>query len=114
MHLRLLLPLKIGTPLPEGCGAAWIPSLEGISSYDLANTWDVVLVPLQRFSSEHAKPSGPLMRVHWLRLVLDEGHSLGASLGITSKLQVACAVAAERRWCVRGKPHSTAAVLLGS
>ena len=36
------------------------------------------------------------MQVHWLRVVLDEGHMLGASLAITNKLQMACALRADR------------------
>ena len=45
-----------------------------------------------------------LMRVHWLRMILDEGHSLGSSLGITNKLQMACCIKAERRWIMTGTP----------
>ena len=36
------------------------------------------------------------MQVHWLRVILDEGHMLGASLAITNKLQMACALRADR------------------
>ena len=36
------------------------------------------------------------LQVHWLRVILDEGHMLGASLAITNKLQMACALRADR------------------
>lgn len=39
------------------------------------------------------------MQVHWLRVILDEGHMLGASLAITNKLQMACSLNAERCTC---------------
>lgn len=45
-----------------------------------------------------------LMQVHWLRVVLDEGHQIGSSLGITNKLQMACSLRAERRWVMTGTP----------
>ena len=44
------------------------------------------------------------MQVHWLRVLLDEGHLLGASLGLTAKLRMACALHAERRWVMTGTP----------
>lgn len=37
-----------------------------------------------------------LVQVHWLRVILDEGHMLGASLAMTNKLQMACSLRAER------------------
>lgn len=43
-----------------------------------------------------------LLQVHWLRVILDEGHMLGASLSITNKLQMAIALRAERRWVMTG------------
>lgn len=151
-HVRLLFPLSQSAQRPL---AGTTPTLLPCCVVCVCR-WDVVLVPLQRFSNEHGKPSGPLMRVHWLRLVLDEGHTLGAraalrcvlltwrllsvrlaavitaqtpgwfsappflnvrgsvsplagaSLSITSKLQVACAIAAERRWVVTGTPTPAA------
>ena len=44
------------------------------------------------------------LQVHWLRVMLDEGHMLGASLSMTNKLQMACALKAERRWVMTGTP----------
>ena len=44
------------------------------------------------------------LQVHWLRVILDEGHMLGASLSMTNKLQMACALKAERRWVMTGTP----------
>ena len=40
-------------------------------------------------------------------MLLDEGHLLGASLGVTSKLRMACALQAERRWVMTGTPTPT-------
>ena len=44
------------------------------------------------------------MQIHWLRIVLDEGHMLGASLALTNKLAMSCALTAERRWVMTGTP----------
>ncbi|PNW83306.1 hypothetical protein CHLRE_05g230803v5 [Chlamydomonas reinhardtii] len=42
-------------------------------------------------------------QVHWLRVILDEGHLLG-STSITNRLQAAIALRAERRWVMTGTP----------
>jgi hypothetical protein len=42
--------------------------------------------------------------VHWLRVLIDEGHSLGASLGLTNKLAMAVQLSAARRWVMTGTP----------
>lgn len=42
------------------------------------------------------------MQIHWLRIILDEGHMLGASLAMTNKLQMAISLRAERRWVMTG------------
>ena len=52
----------------------------------------------------HARDLARLMQVHWLRVILDEGHLLGAGLAMTNKLQTARALHAERRWVMTGTP----------
>lgn len=42
-----------------------------------------------------------LVQVHWLRVILDEGHKIGG-LAMTNKLQMATALHAERRWVMTG------------
>ena len=42
------------------------------------------------------------VQVHWLRVILDEGHMLGASLAMTNKLSMAINLKAERRWIMTG------------
>ena len=42
----------------------------------------------------------PLMRIHWKRLIIDEGHILGQ--GITRLVSLAGKLRVERRWCVTG------------
>jgi SNF2 family DNA or RNA helicase len=44
----------------------------------------------------------PLKRVHWLRIIIDEGHSL--SSGMSNAARVARQLKAERRWVVSGTP----------
>jgi SNF2 family DNA or RNA helicase len=44
------------------------------------------------------------LQVHWLRIIIDEGHSLGASLGLTNKLAMAVQLRAARRWVMTGTP----------
>jgi len=75
----------------------------------LAFEYDIVITTFNKMSSEW-KPENPLLcspltQVHWLRIVLDEGHTIGASLGnVTSKLQMAASLRSERRWLMTGTP----------
>ncbi|GIL92126.1 hypothetical protein Vretifemale_19608, partial [Volvox reticuliferus] len=49
-----------------------------------------------------------LLQIHWLRVILDEGHLLGASTAITNKRQAACKLTADRRWVMTGTPTPAA------
>ena len=78
-----------------------------LPAHELAWNYDVVLTTFQKLSVEWSRPdrlTRPMLCVHWLRVVLDEGHALGASLGVTNRLQMACALRAERRWIMTGTP----------
>ena len=78
-----------------------------LPAHELAWGFDVVLTTFQRLSTEWSRSdrlTRPMLCVHWLRVLLDEGHALGASLGYTNRLQMACALRAERRWIMTGTP----------
>lgn len=45
----------------------------------------------------------PLLKVRWLRLVVDEGHSMGKGQ-MNSTIQFASWISAERRWAMTGTP----------
>ncbi|KAL0050649.1 hypothetical protein WJX82_004168 [Trebouxia sp. C0006] len=74
--------------------------------HELAWGHDLVITTFTRLSADwmHHPTTSPLKQVHWLRVILDEGHMLGASLAITNKLQMACALRADRRWVMSGTP----------
>jgi SNF2 family DNA or RNA helicase len=80
-----------------------------LSAQQLAWDFDLVLTTISRLSSEwtaaekRGADASLLLQVHWLRVILDEGHMLGASLGITNRVSMACALAAERRWVMTVK-----------
>ncbi|GFR53066.1 hypothetical protein Agub_g15764, partial [Astrephomene gubernaculifera] len=73
---------------------------------ELAWEYDIVITTFNRLSQGAGGSSGEcaspltqaLLQIHWLRLLLDEGHLLGASTAVTTRLQVACRLRAERRW----------------
>ncbi|KAK9843797.1 hypothetical protein WJX81_006788 [Elliptochloris bilobata] len=86
---------------------------EALPAAELAWRHDVVLTTFSHLSAVWSARGGaglgrrhgsPLMQVHWLRIILDEGHMLGASLTLTNKLQMAVALRAERRWVMTGTP----------
>lgn len=79
---------------------------KALEAHDMAWNFDVVLTTFNILSTDWAfhRENSSLMRIHWLRIILDEGHSLGSSLGITNKLQMACYIRAERRWIMTGTP----------
>ncbi|XP_059649264.1 F-box protein At3g54460 isoform X2 [Cornus florida] len=74
-------------------------------AHNLAWDFDVVITTFNRLSAEWSPRSrSVLMQVHWLRVVLDEGHTLGSSLNLTNKLQMAISLTASSRWLLTGTP----------
>lgn len=73
--------------------------------HHLAWDYDIVITTFNRLSAEwNPKKRSALMQVHWLRVLLDEGHTLGSSLTLTNKLQMAVFLRASRRWVLTGTP----------
>ncbi|GLT88566.1 hypothetical protein SLE2022_065860 [Rubroshorea leprosula] len=73
--------------------------------HSLAWDYDIVITTFNRLSAEwgpHKKSA--LMQVHWLRVMLDEGHTLGSSFSLTNKLQMAISLVASNRWLLTGTP----------
>ena len=85
----------------------------------LARDNDVVLTTFTKLSSEYQSTTGRrlsgkgaascqgvslLQQVHWQRVILDEGHMLGQSLCMTSKLAMAMMLRSGSRWVMTGTP----------
>ncbi|KAF0694898.1 Aste57867_14240 [Aphanomyces stellatus] len=51
---------------------------------------------------EH-KSLSPLLQLHWVRIIVDEGHKLGGT-AITNAMQMLCSLSAEKRWIMTGTP----------
>ncbi|KAG5035019.1 hypothetical protein JHK87_009929 [Glycine soja] len=75
------------------------------SVHCLAWDYDVVITTFSRLSAEWGpRKRSALMQVHWFRIILDEGHTLGSSLNLTNKLQMAISLIASNRWILTGTP----------
>ncbi|XP_066307949.1 F-box protein At3g54460-like isoform X2 [Miscanthus floridulus] len=75
------------------------------SAHNLAWDYDIVITTFSRLSAEWGpKKRSPLKQIHWFRVILDEGHTLGSSLALTNKLQMAVALVASNRWILTGTP----------
>ncbi|XP_050232370.1 F-box protein At3g54460 [Mercurialis annua] len=75
------------------------------SPHSLAWDYDIVITTFNRLSAEWSpSKESPLMQVHWLRVMLDEGHTLGSSLNLTNKFQMAISLTASSRWLLTGTP----------
>ncbi|GAB4827393.1 hypothetical protein Ancab_034278 [Ancistrocladus abbreviatus] len=73
--------------------------------HNLAWEYDVVITTFNRLSAEWSpRKRSVLMQVHWVRIILDEGHTLGSSLSLTNKLQMAISLIASNRWLLTGTP----------
>ncbi|XVF00267.1 hypothetical protein REPUB_Repub03eG0270500 [Reevesia pubescens] len=73
--------------------------------HSLAWDYDIVITTFNRLSAEWGpRKRSALMQVHWLRVILDEGHTLGSSLNLTNKLQMAFSLTASSRWLLTGTP----------
>ncbi|OEL37723.1 F-box protein [Dichanthelium oligosanthes] len=75
------------------------------SAHNLAWDYDIVITTFSRLSAEwRPQKRSALKQIHWFRIVLDEGHTLGSSLALTNKLQMAVALVASNRWILTGTP----------
>ncbi|KAK7323306.1 hypothetical protein VNO77_26773 [Canavalia gladiata] len=75
------------------------------SAHCLAWDYDVVITTFSRLSAEWGpRKKSVMMQVHWFRIILDEGHTLGSSLNLTNKLQMAISLMASNRWILTGTP----------
>lgn len=75
------------------------------SAHNLAWDFDVVITTFSRLSAEwNPRKRSALMQVHWLRVMLDEGHTLGSSINLTNKMQIAVSLSASSRWILTGTP----------
>lgn len=75
------------------------------SAHNLAWDYDIVITTFSRLSAEWGlRKRSTLMQVHWLRVMLDEGHTLGSSVNLTNKFQMAVSLAAQNRWILTGTP----------
>ena len=71
----------------------------------LAREYDVVLSTFDRMSQRSKGGNrDDLLRVHFLRLIVDEGHLLGSVGSETTRAQRVRAIRAERRWIMTGTP----------
>lgn len=61
---------------------------------------DIVLTTYQTMAAD-AKANGPLQKVHWLRVVLDEGHTIRNPAAQMTKAILSLRV--NRKWVVTGR-----------
>ncbi|GJM91872.1 hypothetical protein PR202_ga08290 [Eleusine coracana subsp. coracana] len=89
------------TPLMFMCGG----DHKKPSAHSLAWDYDIVITTFSRLSAEwDPRKRSPLKQIHWFRVILDEGHTLGSSLALTNKLQMAVSLVASNRWILTGTP----------
>jgi len=60
------------------------------------------------YSGDSDEKACPLLKVYWLRMIVDEGHSMGKS-SQGSTIQFASWIMAQRRWAMTGTPVKKAA-----
>ncbi|XP_057524040.1 F-box protein At3g54460 [Amaranthus tricolor] len=73
--------------------------------HNLAWDYDVVITTFSRLSAEwNPHKRSFLMQIHWMRVMLDEGHTLGSSVNLSNKMQMAVSLSASNRWILTGTP----------
>lgn len=85
---------------------------KAIPSSDELVDYDIVLFSKPRFEREvredenGAEYRSPLKNIHWLRIIVDEGHSFASSGSRTNAVHLLDSLHVERRWVVSGTPTS--------
>ena len=78
-------------------------AMEEVADEYLLASYTLVVTTMERCAREQRRASSPLMRLRWLRLVVDEGHALGAH-EVSAANQFISELPAERRWVMSGTP----------
>ena len=65
-----------------------LQTFEGLSPSVLGMRWDIVLIPSNRLSTEFGNVDTPLLKVHWARVIMDEGHQV--RMAGLSRIQARC------------------------
>jgi len=69
--------------------------------------FDIVITTFTQIQREYQRAKAndaSLLSIHWFRIVLDEGHRVGASLSLNYTKMICCALRADRRWIMTGTP----------
>jgi SWI/SNF-related matrix-associated actin-dependent regulator of chromatin subfamily A3 len=74
-----------------------------VRSPDALAAHDVVITTYSVLAQDLGRSRGGLLAVDWLRVVLDEGHTI-RNVRTTQLGRAALALKAERRWIVTGTP----------
>ncbi|KAK1669928.1 hypothetical protein QYE76_058087 [Lolium multiflorum] len=84
---------------------AWGDHKKPPNAHLLAWDYDIVITTFSRLSAEWGPQKRSILKqIHWFRVILDEGHTLGSSLALTNKLQMAVSLVASNRWILTGTP----------
>lgn len=81
-------------------GGGRLRDAKSLAEYDVVITTYGLLA--SEFSAENSEGSSGLFSVRWLRVVLDEAHTIKSSK--TQLSRAATALVADRRWCLTGTP----------
>ena len=88
---------QLGTPLDLN---ARLPHKEELSSYHIVITTFERIKKTVRFGRNSTSALSALLEIHWLRLVVDEGHMINdENYGLTNVLS---AISADCRWIMSG------------
>ncbi|GLT82070.1 hypothetical protein SLE2022_004830 [Rubroshorea leprosula] len=81
-------------------GQGRLKDAQNLAQYDVVITTYGVLA--SEFSAENSEGNSGLYSIRWLRVVLDEAHTIKSSRSQLSR--AATALVADRRWCLTGTP----------
>lgn len=76
---------------------------DGFRTAEQLARYDLVLLSVARFSDAADDPYSPLLKVHWRRLIVDEGHTLSSANRLRDLAeQLRC----QSRWAISGTPST--------
>ena len=65
---------------------------------------DIIILPLSVLSSQFGNKNSVLFQFHFNRIVLDEGHQIGASLALSNRFHVITNLKSHSKWLMTGTP----------